>query len=264
MPVTFGFASTEYTQSTFTTKYGEELNISYFNGTDKALDYPEINKYLSATKIGDGSYKYNCFSYALIYDGDTRYLKTAANGADVFNVDVPNKFLGYKNSCYTQVSFNTAQNGDVVLYNITREGTTATDFYGYTHAGIISQKNNSVDNTYVLSKWGKYAIYEHKLLDNPYMGSSYSIDMQNMSPELTMHILISFARFTHSYSASPVIIYPNTYALTPKSYYHKIECSKCGAYHFDIHHYSTVGKDLVCSDCGYVSDIKLQSTEIEK
>lgn len=243
-----------YVDSTFTTAYGTTVPISYLQSADSNQDHPDVNNYPSAVKIDNGSKKYNCFTYSLIYAGNTSCLSQHSN-SEVFCINNPRNFL-VNNPCCEYVNFANAQVGDVVIYKILFSSTDF-DSYSYAHSGILYEKGNSLENTVVVSKWGKYAIYRHNLTDNPYMGTSYQLN--SISNNIERNIRISFFRFSHYYNYTIIydsISVPNS--IQPLSFYHKAVCENCGAFHIGSHDFISVSNILVCKDCQYNSNIILQ------
>lgn len=236
----------DYTLSTFTTPYGASVPIAYLQGADVNEEYNNLSNYPSAVRIGNGSKKYNCFTYALIFNGNINNLSQHASN-EIFNVEnASNLITG--NPCLTRVNFNEVTAGDIVMYKILP---TQTEFFPntYNHAGIVYEKGSTLESTVILSKWGTYPVYRHNLTDNPYMGTSYQLCLTEQPIERV--IGFSFFRVNHNYTYSIKYIATPSIALPQRSTYHKAVCSDCGSFHYEYHTYINVNNYMVCKDCGY-------------
>lgn len=261
-----------YRRSSFYTAFGTALNVDVLQNADSHQDYNGATVYSSAVKIGEGSFAYNCFTYALIYCGNIKYANSMNKAdrfciVDSFSYSSVDRFVN-NNPCITHVKFAEAQEGDIVLYDEV-EGYNLC----YLHAGILAQKSANIDDCVIDSKWGQYAVYRHKLTDCPYTGSSYIARIINPDPPANRVIEFKFYRINHTYNN----IYPvyknglrqsvndeyddeiedDIDILSSQSAFHKIECSGCGAFYYDTHNYIVDGTRIVCADCGLVSDTEV-------
>lgn len=265
--------SPEYYSSYFYTAFGSALEVKILKNNDSHQDFSSASNYKSAVKIGEGSFAYNCFTYALIYYGKVQYVNSM-NKTDKFNIEDSFSYSGVNsfvrnNPCLSHIDYSEVQKGDIVTYE---------EIEGYhmcyMHAAIVEQKGANIDDCIVDSKWGHYAIYRHKIKDCPYKGSSYVTRIKNPDPAAKSVIEFKFYRVNHTYSK----IYPvykngpvvHTLAdefedeqeddidvLSSHSVFHKIECSGCGAFYYDRHHYIVKGNNFICENCGLVADAEV-------
>lgn len=254
-----------YTSGVFTTKYGAKINVMYLDGSDDTQDKHNTTDYPSASKIGGATCSYNCFTYALILDGNIDHVTRPEVKNRLFCMNDITKLLVAYNKCFQKVSFANVRKGDIVLYKVLSSqssgGTSDTFYVGYNHCAIVEQKGVTIDSTIVKSKWGQGAVYQHNIFDNPYVAGCDIVTGQNSINAIEKkRIEISFVRFSHSYEVKGEIMLENPLnAITSKSYCHKVECKDCGVFHFENHQYIANGNNMICKLCGYVSDIILHS-----
>ncbi len=237
-------SSAVYTQSIFMTKYGKSIDISYLQSEDECLDHADAINHTSAVKIANGSFKYNCYTYAMFFEGNIGGINQLDNNK-IFCINVPDNLL--KSPCYESVTFNNVIPGDVALYYVTTNMDHQEE--GYRHSGIVYSKGNTLNNTVVESKWGKYAVYRHNIMDCPYVG------LPSSQGGYFANLTISFARFTHDYSYR--LIRKNSVATS----YHLAECKDCGVYHAEAHDFINRNNYMVCKDCGYNTGIQVNNVE---
>lgn len=239
-----------YLESVFVTKYGKEVKIKYLQNDDVCSDHPSASNYSSAVKIANGTRKYNCFTYAMIFEGNIDGLNQLDDNK-IFNIDSPFYLLG-DNPCFESVTFNNIMPGDVVLYYVNDTTLDSKQGHYYSHSGIVYSKGNTINDTVIVSKWGNYAVYRHNITDCPYKGLSYSV--ASIGDE-TATVEISFARFAHDYSYR--LIRKNSVATS----YHLAECADCGVYHVELHEFINQNNRVVCKDCGYNTGIQVNNVE---
>lgn len=251
-------ASGDYSLSTFTTAYGSSVPIAYLQVADADEDYPQLTNFSGAIRVGSGSKKYNCFTYAMIFCGNVNNISQNTN-EEIFTVENATNLI-LNNPCLSKISFNEASSQDLVMYKILGNPTEYQPANTYNHAALLYEKGSTLESTVVISKWGINAIYRHNLADNPYMGSSYV--SQAIQPPIERIIEISFYRVSHNYTYS--IKYANSMAIRPISDYHKAICSGCGAFHYEPHTYINKNNYIVCKDCGYNTNYMVNSIVPEK
>lgn len=227
-------AENSFTNGSYITPYSANLPISRYNGTVAFMDYPDhTTLYPLAVKIMDASNLYNCFTFAFIYDGNTSYLSDMPL-SETFALDDPYFLIGSQNPCYEYVDFDDVEVGDIAIYRYTAKFN-VTEHNNFIHAGIVTYKGTSLENTYTLSKWGEYSIYCHTIVDCPYTGSSISLAAFD-DPLAPYAVGISFARMTHSYDYYNYYVVPvDSETVIQSDTYHKLKCSGCGAFHFENH-----------------------------
>ena len=255
----FGFNvyATEYNYElfAFVTPYGTSVTIGRLLDPITHLDHPNISNYPNAVKIKDGDNRYNCFTYSIFYEGHIEYLSKATNN-EIFTVEEIIQYLYYPNPCCTNVLFSSAQPGEIVIYKTIPSGTQLDPSfsYTYTHAGIVVEKGSTLENTLIESKWGPYAVYRHKIGEDPYSKSATLI--LSVPEHARPKVQVFFYRFNHTYSyvadTSLTSASVNAKPVTPRSLCHKATCTSCGISHYEIHNFQRQGNYLVCTGCGYV------------
>ena len=244
---------TPFSASIPITRYTVEEAFIPFPGSDT------VNENQIYTQTQYAPQLYNCFTYALIYYGNTTGLQFMPR-TELFAINDPYYLLHSTSPCYEYVDFDDVMAGDIVIYrysyNMSVNGSS-----NYVHAGIVSQKGSTLENTWIVSKWGEYEVYQHTINNCPYVGSGISL-ANNVPSEELYQIGISFARLTHSYCID------NTSAtgsgVISNNIYHKVKCSGCGAFHFEEHNtndgepiiikigsLTTSTQHKVLCDCGY-------------
>jgi len=176
---------TDYEPYTVKLPGGKELNGKRYTKNETPPDnYPNVNKYSSATLISRSSYHYNCVTYAWYLHGDVNSQFTK------LWIDTSYQFVSKAPSCATLV--NTPKSGDIVVYINENDG-------GETekHSAIITSINSSTDPKQfdVVSKWGYYGTYTHKLTECPYYADVSSFP--GMVP-----IKLEYYRISHKYILS--------------------------------------------------------------
>ena len=247
-------ASNDYSLSTFTTAYGASVPIAYLQVEDADEDFPQLSDFPSATRIGNGSKKYNCFTYAMIFNCNIENISQNTD-EELFTIEDPTNLIA-NNPCLIKIKFSEASAQDLVMYKVLE---TPSEFYPntYNHAGIINEKGSTLESTVIISKWGVYPIYRHNLTDNPYMGTSYVTYAAQPQP-IERIIGFSFYKISHNYTYS--IKYTNSaMSIRPISNYHKAICSGCGAFHYESHIYVNKNNYIVCDKCGYNTNYMVNS-----
>lgn len=249
-PIEIAKASDEYSYSTLVTGYGAAIPIAYLQSADTDEDYPSCANFSSAIRIGNGSKKYNCYTYSIIFSGHIADISQNSNN-EIFAIEDASGLI-VNNPCLTRVNFNQVAANDLVMYQIIFNNTEYAHERTYVHSGIVYEKGTSLESTVVVSKWGKYAVYRHNLTDNPYMGTSYQLN--NMNPPIERIIGFSFFRVNHSYSY--IIKYDSALPYAMSSH-HKAICSDCGVFHYELHSYINQNNYIVCQDCEYNTNIMI-------
>ena len=249
-----------YSISTFTTPYGASIKISYLQSEDEIKDHPSLTIHPNAVRIENGSKKYNCFTYALIYAGNINNISQHSDD-ELFGIEEINGWLTSDNPCLTRISFSEASVQDIVIYK--DADNSGAFFHGYSHAAIIHEKGSTPESTVVISKWDKYAIYRHVVTDCPYIMPSPSIYNLLMGQNPQKIVELSFYKFSHNYTYTAKVINPPTPAGNPKSHYHKAQCSGCGAFHYEPHSYINSNNYVVCKYCDYITGYMYNSVNPE-
>ena len=138
-----GYAVTVYIHNT-------ELTSAEINELDNYVR----NNYPNAVLLRSATRKYNCHSYA--------WYSTSSNNN--YWMNDPKAYMQY--GAYTQrTSTSSISNLDKVFYN---NGSLADN-----HSGIV-YSSGSLDNIYIVSKWGKAGLVRHKIKYSPYnVNSNY-------------------------------------------------------------------------------------------
>ena len=161
-------AATGYTDDTYVTPYGATVDISRWDGYTISETYFSMSHYPSATLVATGDYAYNCFTYAMIYDGNIDCASQLSSDQK-FCIEDAEDLLGSGNVCFNRISFDEIQAGDLVFYKWPEINNGTSDFYaGMAHVAIVTQPAATVQDTYVVSKWGVWDVYSHKITECPY------------------------------------------------------------------------------------------------
>ena len=250
------------TSGTLTTPFGAEVPIKWIN-SEPTPSQLTMSSYPSAIKLEDADYTYNCFTYAIIHNGDTEYIDYLTE-SQKFCIDNPRAYVVKgdprqgDNPCLNNVNFANAQAGDLVLYKIVYGDGNGEEPH-YTHAAIISEKGNTIDETYVISKWGYGDVYSHKIKECPYCstGPDGTVTYGGI-PSLPRNYELSFFRVQHDYNIfTAIVIPPPRPTMTARSLWHLAKCGDCGAFHVELHNYQST----TCVDCGYFTGTSINSTE---
>ena len=170
-------------------------------------------------RIGDASLQYNCHSYA--------WINQSTNNPVWFEIDENSDFF----NCATQYLQlpGTVTVGDIVVYIEDVDD----DNYIIRHSAVVVSTDGSVTNTIVVSKWGTYGLYEHKI----YTGNPYT----------------NYGTLYYHVSSTHNLSYTDTGSATA----HVVNCS-CGKTFSDPHNYQSAygGTAYICSNCGHLQYIR--------
>jgi hypothetical protein len=273
--------TSDFLSSTFSTPYGASVPVSYYvgpviSGKDHwDVIYENLENYPGISYVAEASPYYNCYTYALVFDGITsgmHYMSTE----EVFNIDDVDLLIN-PNPCYTFIGdFSNVQEGDLILYNVkpmNGKGSVSLNDCDVIHIGIIETKASTFEESRIISKWGGGAVYNHDPINTPYKRYTYQVGMNgskvylpltytNLESPYDYELLFTFGRISHINTTYSQIIKSNG---TPNSTHHRATCTECGAYHNEVHDSDeyeaiitkvgslTVSTDhkILCSECGY-------------
>ena len=239
------------------------INASYysyeamhFDGTDNAmLEDPYAISHTGITKIANSSYYYNCHSFAWLYEGELSLVPSDSselysltdNGVDTLR----SSFIYAYNcatSCIEYTSPSTISNtssisiGDIVMYDNPYDP----NQNKFWHSGVVISTSTNINNVLVRSKWSMYGVYEHSILNCPYYSPGGPNNLFNGFPESKIRIYKINHNKTYDRS-------------TATHHFYKTSC--CGKTIKSVHTFSLVNNKMVCSTCGYISNISPYSTE---
>ncbi len=258
------FADDRYDISYFFTPYGQSVQISTLKqGLTPYTEPVDLSNYPSAVLVESGDDTYNCFTYALIFDGHIERISRLSR-AQKFSIDQGDPIIKY-NPCLTQVTFAQSQVGDLIGYEYQQCDDPLGVYYGLTefrHVGIMTQKGSDIKSSYAIAKWGKSNVYESRVDDTPY-GKPENITQRTTNngepPSAVLpQVHIYIYRISHDYTYS-ALIESSPVPAFQVSRCHYAYCSDCGAYHYEAHDYSKV----VCSKCGYFNDVSINNFSLE-
>ena len=200
-------------------------DVDYYN-------YEMDHNYVTAQnpythRIGDASLQYNCHSYAWIYQ--------STNNPVWYEIPKNSDFFNCANS-YIPIS-GSITIGDILLY----VEDIGDDDYEIKHSAVVVSTDGTASNTILVSKWGTYGLYEHKIFTgHPY--TSYGIFYYHVSS-------------THNLS----------YTDTGSAVAHVVSCS-CGKTFSDPHNYQSAygGTAYICSNCGHLQYIRSANSIIRE
>ncbi|MCR5308917.1 MAG: hypothetical protein K6E21_02260 [Bacilli bacterium] len=246
----------DYESYNFVSDTGRDINCKRYIGNDTPVDYPSASNYLSATKVGNPSFNYNCHSFAWRYKGNLNNIDSTTNCV----IDDETQFLGnpeYSGTfCYYEHIYDEIYpssfpfyfpilQGDIIVYI---KNDIIGDFIeeGNAHSAYVITPSTSFASIVVRSKWGKYGTYEHNALDCPYYNPQI-IYGNTIYPERQ----ISVFRLMHYYGYS----YINPYLHNK----HSICCTTVSEN--EAHRFGDSNGHLICLDCLYDTGIILYNTE---
>ena len=234
------FSQEIYQQDVFRLLCGKDVDISRYIGDETTIPADPTNTY-GATKIGNASYFYNCFTYAFMVHNN----ENVFSESDLFNIDNIKQFF-YGNNCFGTPLFsgytidrtvNNLSIGDLIFYKLDNDDPLSIGNYCYSHVGIVSEVGTTLSTTKIISKWGKYGIYEGYLNQNGYYHDGQLPEYY----DLTTFVCY---RPIHNYSAVGSISSVNQLK-------HKKICQYCNQTVIENHNFVLSGNRLVCSTCGY-------------
>ena len=232
-----------YQSITLTTISGNTISGLILTGADDSVNYPNCSTvYPNAHKISNGTYAYNCHSYAWYYRG-------TYNSADKMWINDPSTYAT-STHCYSLIDSGVQYSsissvdihvGDIITYQALPNDQMNLQYLNV-HSAIVTSVSNSTIT--VRSKWGFYPVYEHALNECPY----YSGKLDNGT---TYYRSFNIYRPLHSITTSLVA---NQKYVAKNSTKHYLTCSYCSRYlktTTQNHTFVTVGSVKRCTKCGY-------------
>ncbi|MCR5308750.1 MAG: hypothetical protein K6E21_01395 [Bacilli bacterium] len=168
--------SAQFYSTTITMPCGKVVSVSkyIYNSNDALI---EADDDYGATKIGDASYYYNCFSYAIPLNGNENLVPDE----DKYNIQSISQYFENGTCLNTRFSnfslssvLSNIQVNDILFYRFNdSQMYVPSNAHPYSHAPIITQVGTTLASTYVKSKWSEHGISQGLISQCPYYYNDY-------------------------------------------------------------------------------------------
>lgn len=219
----------DYTSVTYTTPNGRVVNMwKYIGNATPPSTIP--SQYSDCTLLGQGSYYYNCFSYAWYYLGNI----SGVSNSSFRGTDDPSGF--YSSSLLSRCAqvVSSLRPGDIIQYH----ACPCQDSKLVHSAIVTSGTGTNLNNITCKSKWGYGPLVSHSVYQCPYYTGQHQVG-QDTCPGYSFVFYRLNHRMTH---------YAYYNAL-----YHKVSCYCCGRKSYtESHSYEMQSNGFyVCTGCNH-------------